>query len=100
VSDAFSILKVATSGLGVFNTCLNAVAENIANINNVAKTEDPAFLELLISVASRVGADGVGDGAARRRDGGAAALGRAAAGRDAEALGRRPGDGAQLIRRA
>jgi flagellar basal-body rod protein FlgC len=63
VSDAFSILKVATSGMGVFKTWLNAVADNIANINNVAKTEDPAFQERFISVASRVGADGVGDGA-------------------------------------
>lgn len=63
MSETFSILKVATSGMGVFKTWLNAVADNIANINNVAKTEDPAFQERFISVASRVGADGIGDGA-------------------------------------
>ena len=63
MSQMFGIFGVATSGMGAYKSWLNAVADNIANINNVAKTEDPAFQERFISVASRVGADGVGDGA-------------------------------------
>ena len=59
----FSILRVASSGMGVFKTWLNAVADNIANINNVSRTSEAAFQERFINVASRVGADGIGDGA-------------------------------------
>ena len=37
--------------------------KNIANINNVSPTSEAAFQERFVNVASRVGADGVGDGA-------------------------------------
>lgn len=63
MSDMFSVLKVASSGMGVYKTWLNAVADNIANMNNVAPTDEAAFQERFINVASRVGADGIGDGA-------------------------------------
>lgn len=59
----FGILDVATSGMGVYKTWLNAVADNVANMNNVVATDQPAFQERFISVKPIVGDDQLGDGA-------------------------------------
>jgi flagellar basal-body rod protein FlgC len=48
----FSALDVARSGMGVYKTWLNAVADNVANIDNVSATSDAAFRERFILVTS------------------------------------------------
>ena len=63
MSDMFSTLSVATSGMGVYKTWLNAVADNVANANNVSSTSQAAFQERFVQVQSSTGADGIGDGA-------------------------------------
>ncbi len=50
MSQVFSTLSVATSGMGAYKTWLNAVADNVANMDNVVKTSDPAFQERFVQV--------------------------------------------------
>lgn len=63
MSQIFGTLSVATSGMGVYKTWLNAVADNIANMDNVTTTTSPAFQERFVSVAAAVDANGMPDGA-------------------------------------
>jgi flagellar basal-body rod protein FlgC len=63
MSQVFSTLAVATSGMGVYKTWLNAVADNIANIDDVTSTSAPAFQERFVQVQPIVDANGVGAGA-------------------------------------
>lgn len=63
MSQVFSTLGVATSGMGVYKTWLNAVADNVANIDNVVRTTEPAFQERFVAVAPVVDGNGVGAGA-------------------------------------
>jgi flagellar basal-body rod protein FlgC len=63
-SSSFSILGVATSGIGVYKTWLNAVADNVANMNDVVRTDQPAFQERFVTVSEVPGGDhGTGRGA-------------------------------------
>jgi len=62
MSEIFSILGVATSGMGAYKTWLNAVADNVANMNNVVRTDEAAFQERFVSVQPMMGDDGLGDG--------------------------------------
>jgi len=62
MSQMFSSFAVATSGMGAYKTWLNAVADNIANMDDVTSTDQPAFQERFIAVQSVEGPDGVGDG--------------------------------------
>lgn len=62
MSQVFSTLGVATSGMGAYKTWLNAVADNVANMNNVVRTDEPAFQERFVTVEPIVGDDGLGDG--------------------------------------
>jgi flagellar basal-body rod protein FlgC len=64
MSQVFSTLSVATSGMGVYKTWLNAVADNIANIDNVTDTSTPAFQERFVQVRAMEDASGFGAGAA------------------------------------
>jgi flagellar basal-body rod protein FlgC len=63
MSEVFSILGVATSGMGVYKTWLNAVADNVANMNNVVRTDEAAFQERFVEVEPIVGEDSLGEGA-------------------------------------
>ncbi len=63
MSQIFGTLSVATSGMGVYKTWLNAVADNVANMDNVTTTDSPAFQERFVSVAAAVDADGMPAGA-------------------------------------
>jgi flagellar basal-body rod protein FlgC len=63
MSQIFSTLNVATSGMGVYKTWLNAVADNVANMDNVSRTSEPAFRERFVTVRPQVGPDNLGDGA-------------------------------------
>ncbi|MEI6495071.1 MAG: flagellar basal body rod C-terminal domain-containing protein [Actinomycetota bacterium] len=62
MSDMFSALSVATSGMGAYKTWLNAVADNIANADNITSTSNPAFQERFVQVQAATGDDGIGDG--------------------------------------
>ena len=62
MSEIFSILGVATSGMGAYKTWLNAVADNVANMNNVVRTDEPAFQERFVEVRPMMDEDGLGDG--------------------------------------
>lgn len=61
-SAVFGILGVTTSGMGVYKTWLNAVADNIANMNNVSSTDEPAFQERFVMVRPAEDATGFGSG--------------------------------------
>ena len=63
MSQVFGTLSVATSGMGVYKTWLNAVADNIANIDNVTDTASPAFQERFVQVQAADDASGFGRGA-------------------------------------
>lgn len=62
MTEIFKILDVATSGMGAYKTWLNAVADNVANMNNVTSTDEPAFQERFVEVRPVIGDDSVGDG--------------------------------------
>lgn len=63
MSELFSTLDVARSGMGVYKTWLNAVADNVANIDNVTSTDQPAFRERFVLVQSMEDQGGAGEGA-------------------------------------
>ena len=63
MSQVFSTLGVATSGMGVYKTWLNAVADNVANIDDVSATNAPAFQERFVQVQAIDDATGTGGGA-------------------------------------
>jgi flagellar basal-body rod protein FlgC len=63
MSQIFGTLSVATSGMGVYKTWLNAVADNVANMDNVTTTSSPAFQERFVSVAAAVDSNGMPAGA-------------------------------------
>lgn len=63
MSQIFGTLGVSTSGMGVYKTWLNAVADNIANMDNVTTTSSPAFQERFVSVQAAVDSNGMPAGA-------------------------------------
>ena len=40
--------------MGAYKTWLNAVADNVANMNNVSRTSEPAFRERFVTVEPQV----------------------------------------------
>lgn len=50
MSTVFSALSVSQSGMGAYKLWLDAVADNVANINNVTTTDQPAFQERFVNV--------------------------------------------------
>lgn len=48
MSGPFHSLSIASSGMDVYQTWLNAVADNVANINTIRSTSDSAFQERFI----------------------------------------------------
>lgn len=63
MSTVFSTFDVARSGMGAYKTWLNAVADNVSNMNNVTTTDSPAFQERFVEVAAARNDDGSGGGA-------------------------------------
>jgi flagellar basal-body rod protein FlgC len=65
MSNVFATLGVARSGMGVYKLWLDAVADNVANIDNVVPTDAAAFQERFVVVAPAEDPEGtgVGDGA-------------------------------------
>lgn len=59
----FDSINTAGTGLSTYQTWLDAIANNIANVNDVSPTSGPAFQAEFIQAAPRgAGADGVGTG--------------------------------------
>jgi flagellar basal-body rod protein FlgC len=54
----FHALSIATSGMDVYQSWLDAVADNIANINNVRATDEAAFQERFVIARSAQAPDG------------------------------------------
>ena len=67
MSTVFGAISTSSSGLRVFRTWLDAVSDNIANLNTVAPTDGEAFRARMVVAAStddgRVGQPGIGTGA-------------------------------------
>ncbi len=54
--SAFELLRIANSSLGMHQTWLDALANNIANVNTMSSTDEDAFQAQLVNARSR--ADG------------------------------------------
>ena len=54
--SAFELLRIANSSLGMHQTWLDALANNIANVNTVRRTDEDAFQAQLVN--ARSSADG------------------------------------------
>lgn len=63
MSSNFGILGVANSGIGVYKTWLNAVADNVANIDDTTSTDQPVFAERFVNVREIPTGDATGAGA-------------------------------------
>ncbi|HWL44703.1 MAG TPA: flagellar basal body rod C-terminal domain-containing protein [Ilumatobacter sp.] len=50
MSEVFSTLSVARTGMGAYKLWIDAVADNVANIDNVTSTDQPAFAERFVVV--------------------------------------------------
>ena len=67
MSEVFATLSVARSGMGAYKLWIDAVADNVANIDNVTSTDQAAFQERFVVVRpeadpSGVAADDIGRG--------------------------------------
>ena len=63
MSQVFSILGVAKTGIDVYKTWLTAVADNVANIDDVTDTSTPAYQERFLDVQPVQDPTGFGAGA-------------------------------------
>lgn len=60
----FSVLNTASSGMGVYQTWLNAISGNIANMNDASPTNQKAYqARYIMAKPSPAGLQGVGQGA-------------------------------------
>jgi len=48
MSGPFHSLSIAGSGMNVYQTWVNAISDNVANINNVSPTTEPAYQERFV----------------------------------------------------
>jgi flagellar basal-body rod protein FlgC len=62
MSGPFSSLAIPASGMTTFKTWIDALADNVSNVNTVRKTSEAAFQERFIIAQSKESADGVGGG--------------------------------------
>jgi flagellar basal-body rod protein FlgC len=58
MSITFSAFDTARSGMGAYKVWLDAVADNVANMDNVVPTDQRAFQERFVLVAASEGGDG------------------------------------------
>ena len=60
----FASLGVSASGMHVYKTWIDAISDNIANVNTIRSTDEAAFRQRMV-VARSVGGEGggIGDGA-------------------------------------
>jgi flagellar basal-body rod protein FlgC len=50
--EIFRSLDISTSGMDVYQTWLDAVSDNIANVNTIRPTSEAAFRERMVVVSS------------------------------------------------
>lgn len=66
MSAIFSALQTASNGLGVYKTWLDAIADNIANVNTVRPTDEDAFAARYVIAEAvdygQAAAPGIGNG--------------------------------------
>ncbi len=55
MSGPFHSLSISGSGMDVYQTWLDAIADNVANINNVSATDEDAFQERFIIAQANEG---------------------------------------------
>lgn len=61
----FNAIGTAATGLNVYQTWIDAIGNNIANVNDIAPTSGPAFQATFVQAqALPAGANGVGGGVA------------------------------------
>jgi flagellar basal-body rod protein FlgC len=58
----FGAINTAGSGLGVYRTWMDAVSDNIANMNDAVAGDQPAFQERFVEATAKGDARGVGSG--------------------------------------
>jgi flagellar basal-body rod protein FlgC len=63
MSNAFNILGISASGMRVQKTWLDAVADNVANVNTVRPANEPAFQERMVVAQAAQGGGAVVAGA-------------------------------------
>jgi flagellar basal-body rod protein FlgC len=64
MSDMFGAITTSGTGLQVMRKWMDAVSDNVANINTVRPTSQPAFQErFVVAQANAAGSDGIGTGA-------------------------------------
>lgn len=60
----FGSLGVSASGMDVYQTWIDAISDNVANVNTIRSTDEAAFQEKLVVAESTGGAtNGIGTGA-------------------------------------
>jgi flagellar basal-body rod protein FlgC len=57
--SAFQSLAISGSGMDVYQTWLDAIADNVANINNVSSTDEPAYQERFVIATAKESSDGL-----------------------------------------
>lgn len=62
MSQVFSQLAIAQTGMGAYKLWIDAVADNVANINNVSPTDEAAFQERFVLVRATEDDTGAGTG--------------------------------------
>lgn len=62
MSQVFSTLGIAQTGMGTYKLWIDAVADNVANIDNVSPTDEAAFQERFVLVSPVENEDGTGAG--------------------------------------
>jgi flagellar basal-body rod protein FlgC len=64
MSALFNSLAITGSGMGVYKTWIDATADNVANVNTVTSTDEPAFQQRFVLAAANENAGGgIGNGA-------------------------------------
>jgi flagellar basal-body rod protein FlgC len=53
MSGPFHSLSISGSGMNVYQTWLDAIADNVANVNDVAPTGEPAYQERFVVARAR-----------------------------------------------
>lgn len=63
MSGMFSSLAVTATGMTAFKSWINAVSDNVANVNTTRPTSEPAFQERFVHVSARQASrDSIGGG--------------------------------------
>jgi flagellar basal-body rod protein FlgC len=53
MAGPFHSLSISGSGMDVYRIWLDAIADNVANINNISATDEPAFQERFVIARAR-----------------------------------------------